>query len=52
MHYYIERKTMTKWRKRGDTFEPVGSWNISRDPNDVLNDAVMIGPFYKEEIAQ
>ena len=52
MEYYIERKTNTKWIKIGYAFEPFGAWNINRDPKDVLNDAMMIGPFYKEEIAQ
>lgn len=51
MEYYIERRTMTKWRKLGGTYEPIGHWTINRDQSDVLANALMIGPFYKEEIA-
>ena len=52
MQYYIDVRTMTKWRKKGDTFHPFGAWCIARDPKDVLQDALMTGPFYKEEITK
>lgn len=47
--YYRERKTMTKWHIIGDTFEPVGPWNIKRDPEDVLNEGIFEGPFNEKD---
>lgn len=48
-HFYIERRTMTKWRKVGDTFEPIEPWLIDRDPQDVLDGAFMTGPYAEKE---
>jgi hypothetical protein len=45
MMFYLERRTNTKWRKNGDTFEPVGPWLIDRDPQDVLQGAYFTGPY-------
>jgi len=47
--FYIERKTMTKWRKVGETFEPISPWLITRDPKDVLEDGLFIGPYKSRE---
>jgi len=43
--FYIEMKTMTKWKKAGDTFEPIDDWNIKREANDVLGKGVFQGPY-------
>jgi len=49
MTHYRELKTMTKWRKVGDTFEPVGPWLIDRDPQDVLKEALFAGPYQSKK---
>ena len=48
-YFYIERRTMTKWRKDGDTYRPVGPWLIDRDPQDVLDKAYFSGPYSEDE---
>jgi hypothetical protein len=48
MKFWIERNTMTKWRKNGEVFEPIPPWNIDRDPQDVLKKAFMTGPYHTE----
>jgi hypothetical protein len=50
--FYIERRTMTKWRKNGETFEPVGPWLIDRDPKDVLDHGYFTGPYAKKDADQ
>jgi hypothetical protein len=45
MTFWIERKTMTKWRKVGNTFEPIAPWRIDRDPQDVLQNGLFWGPY-------
>jgi len=49
MMFYIERNTMTKWLKVGDTFEPVGPWRINRDPSDVLKTGFFTGPYQSKK---
>jgi len=48
-HFYIERRTMTKWIKVGDTFEPAGPWIIDRDPKEVLDQGYFTGPYAEKE---
>ena len=48
-HFYIERRTMTKWIKVRDTFEPTGPWLIDRDPKEVLDQGYFTGPYAEKE---
>lgn len=46
--FYAERKTMTRWRKVGNTFEPINLADfekIGRDPQDVLAKGFFTGPY-------
>jgi hypothetical protein len=46
MIFYIERKTMTKWRAVGENeFEPIEPWPIDREPKDVLANGYFTGPY-------
>lgn len=49
MIFYIERRTMTKWRKDGDDFYPLGPWLISRTPEDVRQSGLFTGPYQTRE---
>ena len=48
-NFYIERRTMTKWIKVGDMFEPAGPWIIDRDPKEVLDQGYFTGPYAEKE---
>lgn len=47
--FYIEHNTMTKWRKDGDTFQPIEPWLINRDPQEVLQKGFFTGPYKSRE---
>jgi hypothetical protein len=46
MTYYLEMRTMTKWRKVGDKFEPISDLaKINRTAEDVFAKAIFQGPY-------
>jgi hypothetical protein len=50
--FYIERRTMTKWEKVGDTFAPISPWLINRDIKDVLENGYFTGLYASKDVAQ